>query len=111
MRSVFLFALALPQSLLAAGVVDGLPLHLPDQSGQGDGNVGKHEDGEGKYVQDLLVGRNLDLLPLAEHSQSAEEQQAQVEVTTVEKAKLPDTARILLVMYTGWPQQASKPPG
>ena len=79
-RSVFLFALALPQSLLAGGVVDGLPLHLPDQSGQGDGNVGKHEDGEGKYVQDLLVGRNLDLLPLAEHSQSAEEQQAQVEV-------------------------------
>ena len=65
---------------LSGGVVDGLPLHLPDQSGQGDGNVGKHEDGEGKYVQDLLVGRNLDLLPLAEHSQSAEEQQAQVEV-------------------------------
>ncbi len=60
-------------------MVNGLPLHLLDQSGQRDGDVCKHKDGEGKHVQQLLVGGDLDLLPLADDGQRAVEQQAQVE--------------------------------
>src|SRR5699024_2720378 len=69
----------LAQSLLAAGVIDGLPLPLPHQSGQGDGDVGKHENGEGKDVQDLLVIGDLDLLPLAQDGEQAVQEQAQIE--------------------------------
>ena len=42
---------------LAAGVVDGGPLHLFHQGGQGDGDVSEHEQGEEEGVQQLFIYR------------------------------------------------------
>ena len=53
-------------------VLDGLPLHLPaEQSHQGDGDVGQHEDGEGDGVEHFLGGGGVDVLPLGDGGKEA----------------------------------------
>lgn len=69
----------LAQGLAAAGVVDGLPLHLFHQGGQRDGDISKHKEREGKDIEELLPRGDPDLVPLAQDGKDPIEEQAQVE--------------------------------
>ena len=59
-------------------VLDGLPLHLGENRGDRDRNIGKHEHREGKSVEDLLPRRRMDLFPLRCRRDRADEKQRQV---------------------------------
>ena len=68
----------LAQGLAAAGMVDWLPLHFFHQSSQGDGDVSKHKEGEGKNIEEFFPCGDPDLLPLAQDSEDPIEKQAQI---------------------------------
>ena len=61
-------------------VVDGLPLHLHEQGGEGDGDVGEHEQGKGEHVHKLFDGRSADLVPFRDGGDAAQHQQRQAAV-------------------------------
>lgn len=50
---------------------DGLPLHLPEQSGHSDGHVSKHKDGECEGIKNLLTGRTIDVFPFGNGGEQA----------------------------------------
>ena len=60
-------------------MADGLPLHLHEQGGEGDGDVGEHEQGEAERVHHLLPRRRVDLSPLRNGGDGPDDQQRQVD--------------------------------
>ena len=60
-------------------MADRLPFYFFNQCYCRDWNVSKHEDREGKCIQDLLRKREGDLFPFADHGNSAVDQQTSVE--------------------------------
>ena len=56
------------------------PLHPLKQRAQGDGQIGQHEQGEGKGIQHLLPPLGVDLLPLGRRGHGPQEEQQAVGV-------------------------------
>lgn len=53
---------------------NGLPLDLLEEGHHCNGDVGQHKQREGETVEDLLTGGAVDVLPLGDSRQGAEEE-------------------------------------
>lgn len=66
-------------------MADGLPLRLFHQGYQGNGNIGQHEEGEGKHVFDLLAFGGMNIVPFGECGQHAQDKHEQAVVEQAEE--------------------------
>ena len=59
-------------------MLDGRPFHPAENRGDGDGDIGEHKQREREHIQNLLARRGVDVVPLGQRGDQADDQQESV---------------------------------
>ena len=59
-------------------MLDGRPLYPAENRGDGDGDIGEHKQREREHIQNLLARRGVDVVPLGQRGDQADDQQEAV---------------------------------